>query len=100
MIKIIGHHGRADAASGRRSAEGENPSCGAGRDEVEVGRKPKQEVGYADLTFAADGAFKCARRRLQAWFRFRDETKRHELGQPLGDKRLRRAELRFSVVCA
>ena len=68
--------------------------------EVEVGRTPKQDVGYADLTFAADGAFKRARRRLQAWFRFRDETRRHELGQPFGDKRLRRAQSRFSKVCA
>ncbi len=33
--------------------------------EVNVGRTPKEDVRYADLTFAVDDAFKRARRQLQ-----------------------------------
>lgn len=33
--------------------------------EVDVGRTPKEDERYADLTFALDDAFKRARRQLQ-----------------------------------
>ena len=52
--------------------------------EVNVGRTPKQDERYADLTFAIDNAFKRARRRLQDQARLmRGQTKAHER-QPLG----------------
>lgn len=47
--------------------------------EVNIGRTPKQDERYADLTFAVDNAFKRARRRLQDESRLiRGQTKQHE----------------------
>jgi cold shock CspA family protein/ribosome-associated translation inhibitor RaiA len=52
--------------------------------EVNVGRTPKQDERYADLTFAIDNAFKRARRRLQDQARLmRGQTKAHG-SQPIG----------------
>src|SRR3974390_1392894 len=52
--------------------------------EVNVGRTPKQDERYADLTFAIDNAFKRARRRLQDQARLmRGQAKQHE-SQPIG----------------
>jgi len=52
--------------------------------EVNIGRTPKQDERYADLTFAIDNAFRRARRRLQDQARLmRGQTKQHE-GQPIG----------------
>lgn len=52
--------------------------------EVDIGRTPKQDERYADLTFAIDNAFKRARRRLQDQARLmRGQTKVHE-SQPVG----------------
>lgn len=52
--------------------------------EVNVGRTPKQDERYADLTFALDNAFKRARRQLQDQARLmRGQTKQHE-DQPIG----------------
>ena len=52
--------------------------------EVNIGRTPKQDERYADLTFAVDNAFRRARRRLQDQARLmRDQTKQHE-NQPIG----------------
>jgi cold shock CspA family protein/ribosome-associated translation inhibitor RaiA len=52
--------------------------------EVNVGRTPKQDERYADLTFAVDNAFRRARRRLQDQARLmRGQTKQHE-NQPVG----------------
>jgi len=47
--------------------------------EVNVGRTPKQDERYADLTFAIDNAFRRARRRLQDQARLmRGDVKQHE----------------------
>src|SRR6516165_236337 len=44
--------------------------------EVNIGRTPKQDERYADLTFAIDNAFRRARRRLQDQARLmRGQTK-------------------------
>jgi cold shock CspA family protein/ribosome-associated translation inhibitor RaiA len=52
--------------------------------EVNIGRTPKQDERYADLTFAVDNAFKRARRRLQDQARLmRGQAKQHE-NQPIG----------------
>jgi cold shock CspA family protein/ribosome-associated translation inhibitor RaiA len=52
--------------------------------EVNIGRTPKQDERYADLTFAIDNAFRRARRRLQDQARLmRRQTKQHE-SQPIG----------------
>jgi cold shock CspA family protein/ribosome-associated translation inhibitor RaiA len=52
--------------------------------EVNVGRTPKQDERYADMTFAIDNAFRRARRRLQDQARLmRGQTKQHE-NQPIG----------------
>lgn len=52
--------------------------------EVNVGRTPKQDDRYTDLTFAVDNAFKRARRQLQDRARLmRGQTKQHE-SQPVG----------------
>jgi len=52
--------------------------------EVNVGRTPKQDERYADLTFAVDNAFKRARRQLQDRARLmQGQTKQHE-NQPIG----------------
>jgi cold shock CspA family protein len=52
--------------------------------EVNIGRTPKQDERYADLTFAIDNAFRRARRRLQDQARLmRGQTKQHE-SQPIG----------------
>jgi len=52
--------------------------------EVNIGRTPKQDERYADLTFAVDNAFRRARRRLQDQARLmRGQTKQHE-NQPIG----------------
>lgn len=52
--------------------------------EVNIGRTPRQDERYADLTFALDNAFKRARRRLQDQSRLmQGQTKQHE-NQPLG----------------
>jgi len=52
--------------------------------EVNIGRTPKQDERYADLTFAVDNAFRRARRRLQDQTRLmRGQTKQHE-NQPIG----------------
>ncbi|MDN5001240.1 HPF/RaiA family ribosome-associated protein [Bradyrhizobium sp. GCM10027634] len=52
--------------------------------EVDVGRTPKEDERYADLTFAVDDAFKRARRQLQDQARLMSgQTKVHE-GQPVG----------------
>lgn len=52
--------------------------------EVNVGRTPKQDERYADLTFAVDDAFKRARRQLEDQVRaMHGQTKLHE-GEPLG----------------
>jgi len=52
--------------------------------EVNVGRTPKQDERYADLTFAIDNAFKRARRRLQDQARLmRGQTKTHD-SRPIG----------------
>jgi len=52
--------------------------------EVHVGRTPKQDERYADLTFAVDNAFKRARRQLQDQARsMRGDVKTHE-PQPIG----------------
>lgn len=52
--------------------------------EVNVGRTPKEDERYADLTFAVDDAFKRARRQLQDQVReMQGQTKLHE-GEPLG----------------
>ena len=52
--------------------------------EVNIGRTPKQDERYADLTFAVDNAFRRARRQLQDRARLmRGQTKRHE-NQPIG----------------
>jgi cold shock CspA family protein/ribosome-associated translation inhibitor RaiA len=52
--------------------------------EVNVGRTPKADERYADLTFAVDNAFKRARRQLQDQARvMRGQTKLHE-GEPVG----------------
>lgn len=51
--------------------------------EVHVGRTPKQDERYADLTFAIDNAFKRARRRLQDQARLmRGDVKHHAGSQP------------------
>src|SRR5579864_4995700 len=47
--------------------------------EVNIGRTPKEDERYADLTFALDEAFKRARRQLQDQARvMRGQTKQHE----------------------
>ena len=47
--------------------------------EVNIGRTPKEDGRYADLTFAIDNAFKRARRQLQDQARvMRGQTKQHE----------------------
>jgi Sigma 54 modulation protein / S30EA ribosomal protein len=47
--------------------------------EVDIGRTPKEDERYADLTFAIDNAFKRARRRLQDQTRImRGDVKHHE----------------------
>jgi cold shock CspA family protein/ribosome-associated translation inhibitor RaiA len=52
--------------------------------EVNIGRTPKEDERYADLTFAIDNAFKRARRQLQDQARLmRGQTKQHE-SQPIG----------------
>lgn len=52
--------------------------------EVNIGRTPKQDERYADLTFAIDNAFRRARRRLQDQARLmRGQIKQHE-NQPIG----------------
>jgi cold shock CspA family protein len=52
--------------------------------EVSIGRTPKQDERYADLTFAVDNAFKRARRRLQDQSRqMQGQIKQHE-NQPVG----------------
>ncbi|MBU6462214.1 MAG: HPF/RaiA family ribosome-associated protein [Bradyrhizobium sp.] len=52
--------------------------------EVNIGRTPKQDERYGDLTFAVDNAFKRARRQLQDRARLmRGQTKQHE-NQPIG----------------
>jgi cold shock CspA family protein/ribosome-associated translation inhibitor RaiA len=52
--------------------------------EVHVGRTPKLDERYADLTFAVDNAFKRARRQLQDRARLmRGDVKAHE-PQPIG----------------
>lgn len=52
--------------------------------EVHVGRTPKLDERYADLTFAVDNAFKRARRQLQDQARsMRGDVKTHE-PQPIG----------------
>lgn len=52
--------------------------------EVNVGRTPKEDERYADLTFAIDDAFKRARRQLQDQARvMRGQTKLHE-AEPVG----------------
>ena len=52
--------------------------------EVNIGRTPKKDERYADLTFAVDNAFRRARRRLQDQARLmRRQTKQHE-SQPIG----------------
>ena len=52
--------------------------------EVNIGRTPKQDERYADLTFAVDNAFKRARRRLQDQSRqMQGQIKQHE-NQPIG----------------
>lgn len=52
--------------------------------EVNVGRTPKADERYGDLTFAIDNAFKRARRRLQDQARLmRGQVKYHE-AQPVG----------------
>ncbi len=52
--------------------------------EVNVGRTPKEDERYADLTFAVDNAFKRARRQLQDQAKqMRGEVKHHE-GEPIG----------------
>ncbi len=52
--------------------------------EVNVGRTPRQDERYADLTFAVDNAFKRARRQLQDKARLmRGQVKQHE-NQPIG----------------
>ncbi|WP_291607634.1 HPF/RaiA family ribosome-associated protein [Bradyrhizobium sp.] len=49
--------------------------------EVNVGRTPKEDERYSDLTFAVDNAFKRARRQLQDQVRLlRGQTKHHEGG--------------------
>ena len=46
--------------------------------EVHVGRTPKEDERYADLTFAVDNAFKRARRQLQDQARImRGDVKHH-----------------------
>lgn len=46
--------------------------------EVHVGRTPKEDERYADLTFAVDNAFKRARRQLQDQTRImRGDVKNH-----------------------
>jgi ribosome-associated translation inhibitor RaiA len=46
--------------------------------EVDVGRTPKEDERYADLTFAIDNAFKRARRQLQDQARImRGDVKHH-----------------------
>jgi cold shock CspA family protein/ribosome-associated translation inhibitor RaiA len=55
--------------------------------EVNIGRTPKEDERYADLTFAIDNAFKRARRQLQDQARLmRGQTKHHE-NQPIGTVR-------------
>lgn len=52
--------------------------------EVNIGRTPKKDERYADLTFAIDNAFRRARRQLQDQARLmRGQTKQHE-NQPIG----------------
>lgn len=52
--------------------------------EVNVGRTPKADERYGDLTFAIDNAFKRARRQLQDQARLiRSQVKHHET-QPVG----------------
>src|SRR5579864_2025369 len=52
--------------------------------EVHVGRTPKLDERYANLTFAVDNAFKRARRQLQDQARrMRGDVKSHE-PQPIG----------------
>ncbi|MBR0766580.1 HPF/RaiA family ribosome-associated protein [Bradyrhizobium japonicum] len=52
--------------------------------EVDVGRTPKEDERYVDLTFALDDAFKRARRQLQDQVRvMHGQTKLHE-GEPVG----------------
>ncbi len=47
--------------------------------EVNIGRTPRQDERYADLTFAVDNAFKRARRQLQDRARLmRGQIKQHE----------------------
>ena len=49
--------------------------------EVNIGRTPKEDERYADLTFAVDDAFKRARRQLEDQSRLlRRHTKHHENG--------------------
>ncbi len=51
---------------------------------VNVGRTPKADERYGDLTFAVDNAFKRARRRLQDQAQLmRSQVKYHE-AQPVG----------------
>jgi hypothetical protein len=46
--------------------------------EVNIGRTPKEDERYADLTFAIDNAFKRARRQLQDQARvMRGDVKQH-----------------------
>ncbi len=52
--------------------------------EVNVGRTPREDERYADLTFAVDNAFKRARRQLQDKARLiRGDVKSHDI-QPVG----------------
>ncbi len=52
--------------------------------EVNVGRTPKEDERYSDLTFAINDAFKRARRQLQDQVRrLQGQVKRHE-GEPIG----------------
>jgi len=52
--------------------------------EVNIGRTPRRDERYSDLTFAVDNAFKRARRQLQDQARvMRGQTKQHE-NQPMG----------------
>jgi cold shock CspA family protein/ribosome-associated translation inhibitor RaiA len=52
--------------------------------EVNIGRTPKADERYADLTFAVDDAFKRARRQLQDQAHLlRGQTKHHE-AEPIG----------------
>jgi ribosome-associated translation inhibitor RaiA len=52
--------------------------------EVHVGRTPKQDERYADLTFAIDNAFKRARRQLQDQARLMGGDVKHRAGSQPG----------------